>query len=165
MPSLLPVVNAEPIYAALFNLLVTQLQGSPPTFQTIGRRHIAPKSLTPTQQPALFSVGVGSHDQPRPPGTSGKVTLKALLIIYAWNSALNQPPGQETAWAETTINELVYAVRQALAPQFGQNTYPQNRQTLGGLAVECWIEGEGSVDPGIYGQQAAAILPVHILVP
>ena len=165
MPSQLTAVNAEPIYAALFDLLVSQLQGSPPTFATIGRRHIAPKSLTPVQQPALFSVGVGSIDNPRPGGTPGKVTLKALLILYAWNSALNQPPGQETELSETIINSLVTSVRQALLPTFPNNQFRVNQQTLGGLVEHCWIEGEGVVDPGIYGQQAGAILPVHILVP
>jgi hypothetical protein len=163
MPSQLQVVNAEPIYAALFALLQQQLQGSPPTFVTVGRRHVSPDELGPAQQPALFSIGVGAVDNPRPEGTPGKVTLKALLIVYAFGSALNQPPGEETELTETVINNLILAVRTALAPAFPNGGF--NRQTLGGLVRHCWIEGEVSVDPGVYGQQAAALIPVHILVP
>jgi hypothetical protein len=163
MPSQLTLVDREPIYAALLLLLQTNLQGSPPVFVTVGRRHVHPEELAPAQQPALFIVEMKESRQPRPQGTGGKLTLDVWLVMYCFESAINQPPGQETTLAATQINALLLAIETALAPVFG--TGPQNRQTLGGLVEHCWIEGETLIDQGIYTQQGGAIVPLKILVP
>ncbi len=150
-------IDRESIYVALFSMLQTQLASS---FVTIGRRHIMPPDLSPAQQPALFVCGVGESKEPKPRGTPGKLTLEAQLFVYAYDSALNEEPGQETLLAATPINQLLAAIEDALAP-----TGPTGVQSLGGLVSHCWIEGKTDIDPGILSQQAVAFVPVHILVP
>ena len=150
-------IDREAIYVALFNLLQTQLSNS---FVTIGRRHIMPPDLSPAQQPALFVCGVGESKDPKPRGTPGKLTLDAMLFVYAYDSALNEEPGQEQQLAATQINQLLAAIEDALAP-----TGPTGVQSLGGLVSHCWIDGKTDIDPGILSQQAVAFIPVHILVP
>lgn len=150
-------IDRETIYVALFSLLQTQLADS---FVTIGRRHIMPPDLSPAQQPALFVCGVGESKDPRPRGTPGKLTLEAQLFVYAYDSALNEEPGQETLLAATQINQLLAAIEDALAP-----TDPTGVQSLGGTVSHCWIDGKTDIDPGILSQQAVAFVPVHILVP
>jgi len=162
MPSQLALIDREPIYAALLALLQVNLQGSPPIFQTVGRRHVHPEELSPAQQPALFVVEMKESRVPRPMGTGGKLTLDVWLVMYCFESAINPAPGQETSLAATQINALLLAIETALAPQNGSY---QNLQTLGGLVHHCWIEGESLIDQGIYSQQAGAIIPVKILVP
>jgi hypothetical protein len=150
-------INREAIYVALFNLLKTQLASS---LVTIGRRHIVPPDLSPAQQPALFVCGVGESKEPKPRGTPGKLTLHAMLFLYAYESAINEQPGQEQQLAATQINQLLAAIEDALAPKD-----PSGNQSLGGLVSHCWTEGNTDIDPGILSQQAVAFVPVHILVP
>jgi hypothetical protein len=163
MPSQLTMIDREPIYAALLALLQQQLQGSPPVFVTVGRRHIMPPDLSEAQQPALFVLQAVEKRNPNPQGTGGKLTLYAKLIVYCYGSAINQPPGQETTLLATKINALLLAIDTALAPVFG--TGPANRQTLNGIIHHCWVEGETLIDQGVFGQQGTAIVPVTILVP
>lgn len=161
MPSQLSAVDVEPIYRALYERLVSSLGGSPPTFVTIGRRHIL--NPPPPMQPALFSIAVEDDEVPRPQGTGGKLTLTALLFIYCFVPALNENPGQETVLAETQLNALLYAVRKAMLPVFGQDQ--NNRVTLGGLVQHAWIEGKVVRAYGENTQQGGAIVPVKILCP
>jgi hypothetical protein len=163
VPSQLSVIDREPIYAALFSLLVANLQGSPPSFVTVGRRYIPPPALGPAQQPALFLVEASEDTNPRPQGTAGKKTLSALLIVHCWESAINQTPGQETSLAATQINALLNAIDTALLPSYPADS--QGRLTLGGLVQHCWIEGETRIDQGIFSQQASVHIPLKILVP
>jgi hypothetical protein len=79
-------INREAIYAALFNLLQSRLNGS---IVTIGRRHTMPPDLSPAQQPALFCCSTSEEKDPRPRGTPGKLTLRATIFLYCYDSGLN----------------------------------------------------------------------------
>ena len=160
-------IDREAIYVALFNLLKNKLNG---LFVTIGRRHVMPPDLSPSQQPALFVCGVRESSDPRPRGTTGKLKLTAVLFLYCYESALNDTPGDEQTLAATQINQLLKAIDDALAPTLSfadgvDRPDPNGVQTLGGLVSHCWTEGDTEIDPGIFGQQAAAVIPVNILVP
>jgi len=148
-------IDREAIYVALFNLLSNTLSGS---CATIGRRHIMPPDIGPEQQPALFVCGTGEMRDPKPRGTPGKVTLKATLFLYCYDSGINEIPGQEQTLAATQINQLLSTIEDAIEPAHGP-------QTLGGLVSHCWIEGETLLDPGIFGPQAVSMIPVQMLVP
>jgi hypothetical protein len=142
----------DAILNALYLLLKTKL-GSNVT--TMGRRHMMPPQLTSAMQPALFVVQGPEEKDPRPRGTGGKITLHVFLVAYCYDTASDAVHGT------TQLNTLIGQIEDALAP----DTFNPSVLTLGGQAYECWIEGQADIDPGVFGQQAFAILPVKILVP
>lgn len=143
--------DRDGILNALFQLLKTKL-GSNVT--TIGRKHMMPPDLTPALQPALFVVQGGELREQNPRGTGGKITLQVHLVAYTYVTAPNVD-------GTTKLNTLIGQIEDALAPP-DKSTLVQD---LGGKAYHCWIEGESAIDPGVYGQQAFAVIPVRILVP
>lgn len=144
--------DRDTILNALFQRLKTKLGGA---VLTIGRRHMMPPTLTTAMQPALFVVQGPELHEPRPRGTGGKVTLHAFLVAYCYDNAANVD-------GSTQLNILIGKIEDALAPDLPNIGEPQN---LGGLVYQCWIEGQADIDPGVFGQQAVAIIPVRILVP
>lgn len=163
-------VDREAIYAALFARFQTKLltaNGGP--FVTVGRRHrMPPKELTAVEQPALFVCAVQENRNPRPGGTGGKLTLRAMLFVYAFQQPTNESAGAETQLAESEMHTLLKAIDDALAPDTAASPFawaPQSAQTLGGLAAHVWIEGDSDIDPAIFGPQAVAVVPLQILCP
>ena len=152
-------VDREAIWVALFQWMVQQV-GS--LFVSIGRRHVPPPDLVTAAQPALFVVQVKeSHLPNKPPGAPTKLVLHGFLIVYCGAPVADEEIGQETVLAATTLNALLLAIDTALQP----DNFSKGKFTLGGLVEHCWIDGDTDMDPGIFGDQAAAILNVHILVP
>lgn len=141
----------DAILNALFQLLKTKLGAN---VTTIGRRHMMPPILTSAMQPALFVVQGGEKREPHPRGTGGKLTMRALLVAYCYDTT-SRMDGQ------TQLNILIGQIEDALGP----DTVNPAVLTLGGLVYNCWIDGESDIDPGVFGQQAVAIIPVSILVP
>jgi hypothetical protein len=150
-------VDREAVWAALFAWLEAKVGAN---FVTIGRRHVPPPDLTPIMQPALFMVQVKETHKPKPRGVPTQLMLHGFLILYAPAPVANQLPGAETVLAATTLNNLFKAIDDALQPDTMDGYF-----SLGGMVSHCWIEGDTDMDPGIFGPQAAAILPLHILVP
>lgn len=146
-------VDRDSIYEALFQLLKSKLGSS---VTTIGRRHMMPPDLTSADQPAVFVVQGPEEKDPKPRGTPGKVTLHGFIIAYCYGPANTD--------GTTPLNILMKAIEDALVPDPAHPGIGPV-QTLGGKVDRCWIEGLTDVDPGIYGQQAVAIMPVHMLVP
>jgi len=145
----------EPIAAALLALF----KAAPGGFLTIGRRHVMPPDLTPTQQPALFIAFTSEDTVQKLPTMPGKTTLEASLFVYCRGPGTQEPPGEEQVLTESVLNGLLDDVEAALDPGDG------NPQTLGGLVSRCWIEGTVYKDPGVLTDQAMAIMPVRMLVP
>lgn len=134
---------------------------SGPGFVSIGRKHKRPPDLGRLEQPALFVVGVKESREPKPyPGVPNRLTLHGLLILYLCAPVINEDIGTEQQLAATQLNALLKAIDTVMLPDD-----PSGKFTLGGLVTHCWIEGDCVLDPGILGPQAAAMLPVHILVP
>jgi len=144
----------EQVAAALFTKFQGALSGQ---FKTIGRKHVLP---SPEQQPALFQVGTKQIVRVKGQGFPGTLAMTFLLFIYAYDTAGDEPLGQETSLVETTINGLLEAIESAIAPKPSEEY-----QTLGGLVSHCWIEGEGDMDPGVLGKQGFAVIPLHVLLP
>jgi hypothetical protein len=130
-------------------------------FVSIGRKHIKPPNLSAAQQPALFIVQVMEGHDPKPMGAPTKLTLDGFLIIYLQGPAAQEEIGQEQWLAATDLN----AIYKALDDVFQPDDMTTGKYTIGGLVTHCWFEGETRQDPGILGNQASAILPLHILVP
>lgn len=151
-------VDSEAVWAALFAFLKQQLGAQ---FKSMGRKHISPPQLVPADQPALFQVQVKQRHAPqKPPGAPATVVLSGFLILYVFDDSPTEDIGAEQKLGESTINGLLKAIDGAFMPDNPQT----GKFTIGGLATHCWIEGDTEIDPGILGPQAAAILPVHILV-
>lgn len=150
-------IDREAIWAALFAYLKTKLAAS---FVTIGRKHVPPPTLTIPDQPALFQVAAREGHKPKPPGTPTQLTLRGYLIVYCYVDSPQEDIGSETQLGETLLNNLLLAIDQALLPDNVNGKF-----TIGGLATHCWVDGDTDMDPGIFGDQAAAILPLNILVP
>jgi hypothetical protein len=141
----------DTILNALFQLLKSKLGSN---VVTIGRRHMMPPQLTSAMQPALFVVQGAENREPHPRGTGGKLTMRVLLVAYCYDTT-SRVDGQ------TQLNILIGQIEDALAP----DTVNPAVLTLSGLVQHCWIDGEADIDPGVFGQQAVAIIPVSILVP
>jgi len=144
-------VARDAVLNALFQRLKSKLGGN---VTTIGRRHMMPPTLTSAMQPALFVVQGSETRNPHPRGTGGSLKMRAVLIAYVYDNAANMD-------GSTQLNILIGQIEDALAPDDGSTLV----QTLGGLVYECWIDGQADIDPGVFGQQAVAIIPVTILVP
>ncbi len=130
-------------------------------FVTTGRKHKAPPSLGLLEQPALFVVQMSEEHVPqKPPGAPTKLILHGFLILYLQAPVPAEEIGQETQLAAEMLNARFEAIDAALEPDGARGKF-----TIGGLVEHCWIEGETRQDPGILGPQAAAIVPLHILVP
>lgn len=164
MPQLSPYqqryagVDREAIYAALFAHFQVWLGG---LFVTMSRRHIMPPQLAVEAQPAFFFVQAKEQRAGNLTGQQNKLALHGFLIVYLPAPETNQLPGSETQLASTRLNAMFKAIDDALTPDNVQT----GKFTIGGLVTHCWIEGDLDQDPGIFTSQAAAIIPLHILVP
>ena len=151
-------VDREAIWAALFAQFQSQLSAQ---FASMGRKHVSPPQLSVADQPAFFQVAAREKRWTKPPGTATQLQLEGFLIVYVFDESPAEDIGQEKLLAETTLNNLLKAIDAALEP----DNLATGKFTIGGLATHCWIEGNADLDPAIFGPQAAAILPIHILVP
>jgi hypothetical protein len=151
-------VDREAIWAALFAYLQTQLSAS---FVTMGRKHIQPPALSLDAQPALFLLQIRERRQGSKRGLPNEIVLHGLIVLYVPAPATDELPGQEQELAATALNGFFQAIDDAMRPD-NQMT---GKFTIGGLVEDCAIEGEVDQDPGIFGPQAAAILPIRIVVP
>ena len=136
-------------------------QDTGPGLVSMGRRHIPPPDLPTSAQPALFVLGVKETHGPKPRGVPTRLILHGFLILYAPAPAADENIGEEQLLGATTLNQLFQAIDAALEP----DNLVDGTFTLGGTVSHCWVEGDTDLDPGIFGTQAAAILPIHILVP
>ena len=128
---------------------------------SMGRKDTEPPQLTIPDQPALFQVADKEiHVPQKPPGAPSKLALKGFLYIYAYNPSPTEDIGEETVLGETVINRLLFAIDNAFQP----DDFTSGKFTIGGLVTHCWIEGITEIDPGIFGDQCGARIPLNILV-
>lgn len=145
-------VPRETVAAALFSLLQTTQIGGNPAFLTTGRRGRIWSNVTPDDQPAMFLIHSGeSAVQSQAPGLT-KWLLHFEMLVY-----LRVDPSP-TATPDTTINAILDAIDAQL-----QSMPPGERQTLGGVIYNAWIEGQILIDTGILDQQVAILVPIKCL--
>lgn len=106
-------------------------------------------------QPALF-LAQGTETAERRSGQLTKWTLDCTIYVYC------QAPDDRTPVAPT-LNVLLGAIRGVFGPDASGIGRVQNRQTLGGLAFDVWIDGKIETDEGYLGQQGVAKVPVRII--
>jgi len=139
--------SREAIYAALFSLL-----GNCAPFAVTGRRLQAWEDTQ--EQPALFQMQSGEQAAEGAAGMPLRWKLSVRIWIYA------KTDGSPSAVPSSALNPLIDAVDSVLG---GSSLAIGRKQTLGGLVLNAWIDGEVRIFEGVLGQQAVAIIPVSIL--
>lgn len=160
--------QSEPVFAALYTLLAaTQMltSGVPngtPAFLTSSRLAQAVSIVSGVEQPALYimqgeiefggsEIGISTDE------------YKAAAIVYFRNT------GGDTGLASPQLNALrdalIFQIRQRTLDKLG-NIVPLilgERQTLGGLCLQCTFVGRALANEGLQNQQGAAVFPISIL--
>lgn len=144
-------MSRETIAAALFALLNTATMKT--TFKTISRRPTVWDAAT--DMPALY-LAQPNEGSANEHGTSVllKNTMNFDIFIYI-NAGLDP-----TSTPDTQLNNCLDALEAALTP-----TMPGMQQTLGGLVVDVFRDGEIIREPGYMNGQGAAWYPIQVLVP
>ena len=139
------MIVREPIYVALFALL----QGIPGVV-TVSRKLKHWNDVPAEAQPALFQAQRSEVHQVVT-GAPNKALLTLDLYVYVRTTGDDSP--------STKLNNVLDGIFTALAPS------PINGRTNLGIAGVEWVKIEGTIetDEGTLGDQAVAIVPVHIL--
>lgn len=140
--------SRKAVFAALY-----ALASGAAGFQTKSRTVRLFSDVAAPDQPAFFQSEGKQVRTVSAPGTQGKDTWHAELILYAHEA--NVPEGGDVV---DLLNDLVDAVLAALAPPLGVD-----KQTLGGLVTDCRVDGTIDTSEGRLGQQAVAVIPVVII--
>jgi hypothetical protein len=145
----------EAISVALFNLLKGITFGSPPTpFQLAARAGRMWDAIPSGSQPAMFLFQVGETATQRTNIALYKWEMEFWCLIYLQADAAARDTTDVTE--ETQMNAIMDALEKALQP------IPGEKQTLGGLVNNVWIEGQVIFDTGIIDQQCAIIIPLKV---
>jgi hypothetical protein len=144
-------VPRETIAAALLTLLQGTKIGGQPAFLTTGRRARVWGDVTPGDQPAAFLNHGGETAMQDKAYGATKWLLHFEIVIYLRADATPD------AVPDTAINAILDAVDAQILGTPGQ------RQTLGKVVYQTWIEGEILIDTGILDQQVAILIPIKVL--
>ncbi len=141
----------EQIYAALF----AKLQGAYAwNFSSRRLRHW--EEVPWADQPALFVVQEHEKAELNIHGMPLKWALNAKVWVYC-NVGETQDPA---VTASTQVNAAVDAIDAVL-----KATREGDRQTLGGLVYNCFIDGALETDEGWLGPQTVCRIPIKIIAP
>jgi hypothetical protein len=141
--------NRETISQALETQLAKAKNAYP--FKTVSRRARIWSNVTSAEQPVIFLVKVSEAVDQSTWGAA-RYRLKYFVLCYLRADA------QPNVIAEVEINKALDAVDAALL-----GTPPGEKQKLGGLVENCWIEGDVMIDTGILDQQIVIVVPVSIV--
>jgi hypothetical protein len=139
-------MNRENIYVALFALVTTL----PSTIKESGRRLKHWNDVN--EFPAVFQAQKTEVASKSGRGVPTKWLFTCDLYVYVKATGTDLP--------STALNAVLDQITTALAAPEPID----NRQTLGGLVEDCWIDGPIQTDEGVLGDIAVAIIPIHILV-
>lgn len=148
-------VSREQIAQALFKLLQgvnANITFAPAKFQTISRSAFIWARTPPANQPALYLIHSGERATQNSAFGLTKWNPLFILQIYA------QRGGETEAIPDTLIDGMLDGIDATL-----QSKPQGERQTLGGLVTNCWIEGEILFAPGEIASQLNMIVPVRVL--
>lgn len=155
---LAPLTHAtrNQVFTALFNLLQKYLPS--PTgeqWRTFSQNLVIWDQVPAANQPALFlHRGIEIAEQKHAYGVT-KWTYRVDLWIYF------QTGGFKTAntYPDMLTDNFLDAVERLF-----QTDPLAGPQTLGGLVVNCWIDGTIATDPGLEDDQGVIVVPLSILI-
>lgn len=141
----------ETIITALFaQLQLAQLDGDY-AFVTASRKFRSWDDVAATEQPAMFLVEGNEFATEQNSYGETKWRLRMILWVYCTHSPEADAPG-------TLLNNLLDSVEQSIKPDPGQ------KQTLGGLVGNCYIEGDVLKSVGSLPDDTQSIAVVPILI-
>ena len=144
-------VTREQVGLALFALLKTSY-----TYKTSSRRFRTWTQLQSADKPALFQI---EHKESHLRGKTSTTALRTLDVdIYIFIS----PGLDQNITPITLLNTILDAIDPVSGGVLAPNN-PQNRQTLGGLVYDCFIDGEIVKVPGDLDGQGVGIIPIKII--
>jgi hypothetical protein len=150
--------DPETIAIALFNQLQTangtgtQENGAAQfNFQSTDRRGQVPENMPGANQPYLGLVQLGFSQVENQAQGIEKWLLHFRVLVYIRADASPE------AIPATQLNAALLAIVNAMrSVPYGE------RQTLGGLVDNAWIEGDVLQDTGIIDQQMALMIPIIV---
>ena len=149
-------VPREQILEALLTVISGACINNAPAFVTISRKFQMWDAVPAGQQPACFLRQLpGKVEQTGSNEAFGlnRWTLRCGIWIYAkYSPASGVIPA-------VLLNNLIDAVEKAILPS---PVFPT--QTLGGIVVNCWFDGDVVIDEGNLpsDDQAVAMIPISI---
>ncbi|MGO9622367.1 MAG: hypothetical protein ACLPT6_13305 [Desulfobaccales bacterium] len=142
-------MDREAIYSALFALV-----SSIPGIVTASRRLVHWTDVPAVEQPAIYQAEMREGARRVGRGYPAKWTLGVSLFLYV------NVGNDKNAVPSMILNPLIDAVVAQL-----EASASQEEQTLGGLVSSCHVDGEILIaEGGALGPQAAALIPVEIIV-
>lgn len=141
----------EPAMAALFALVSAAY-----SFAKNERRLKLWTDVPVGERPALFQFEGGVDGYAWSNDLLPKRTIEAKLFIYF-------DAKDPSVVGASQINDVLDAIDAALTPT-GRDAH-LGRQTLGGTAFNCRIDGQVFKDPGDLDGDGLAIIPIKIILP
>ena len=159
-------LSREQVSNALLNLLLTasfvtlNSQGQAINFVTSGRRLRFWDEVNGSMMPALFLTELKENHVRQDLQTPAVRTVMYHAFIYI-NDGANKAASVTPI---TTLNNIL----DSIDPRYGGVLKPDNvsnRQTLGNLVWDCYIEGEPEKMPGDLDGQGLMIIPIKVIMP
>lgn len=137
--------SREAVYVALMALIAAI-----PGIKTCTRKLKHWSDVANEDQPAIF-LALGDETSVPTRGLPNKLTLTPSVWLYVNTGGAEVGP---------VLNPLLDKIEAAL----DATKLPGKVLTLGGLVHHCWIEGTTQIFEGNLGDEAVAIIPIHVLV-
>jgi hypothetical protein len=144
-------MQLEPIYAALFAKL--------DAMRVAGTLKNASRHLEHIADYDVMNMPAGFQHQTTLPITESKrgLSIRQCILNVDWYFYV---PASQDSPASPILNALVSAALAALEPA-GYDA----KQTLGGLAADCYAEGTVEFYEGVLQDRAVAIIPIKVIAP
>ncbi len=127
-------------------------------FKTVTRR-VALFNEVPSEQQPWCGQAEHSSQEAQVTGMPYKTTLECNWIVY---QCVAKAP---KAIGAIENNQILWGIRNVMAPKPTDIGYPDRRNTLGGLVYHCFISGRIFKDPGDIDGQGMMVVPIKLLVP
>jgi hypothetical protein len=137
---------------ALFNLLASSY-----AYPVASRRFMSWDGVASSQKPALFLLEYSeTHTRTHQPTPARRVLMTQALIFIANGLDPEAVP-------ITNLNNLIDLIDPVSGGVLKPDDIWQNRQTLGGIVYDCYIEGTITKVPGDIDGQGMATIPIKII--
>jgi hypothetical protein len=142
----------EQIHAGVFTLLQTAKFVGGLQFNTALRVVDTPDDVPVAAQPALYMVQGPITATQNQAFVAARWESSVVAVVYF--RADGSVPSQQQVVPDTVANNFIWGIFQAVNPGV-------EKQTLGGIAYHCWIDG--TIVPAVAEDQVILTIPLKIL--
>jgi hypothetical protein len=147
------VATRNEVSIALFELLKTAED-----FKTFSRRMKTFDTISQADKPALFLIDTTENHQKQQQVTPAIRILNFDAYVFIFT-------GSSKAIPADALNDLIDKIDPNSGGVLKPNDVIANRQTLGGLVYNVFIDGEMIKVPGDLDGQGVAIIPIKVVLP